>query len=115
MLNTLILVFLLILQPHEDHFGHVLARKEGKHHADHRFEPVNIRKTRHKHAHQRHQARKRRDRASHPSTFPQQIEEQSARVEEGEELQTIAHEVEGHGEHHNIHAHILLESKETDV
>ena len=106
------------LQPHEDHFGHMLARKEREHNAaDHRFEPVNVRKTRpkRKHAHQRHQARKKRDRASHPSTHPQQFEEQLAPVKEGEELQTITHEAQGYGEHHNIQAPILLESKETDV
>lgn len=51
-----------ILQPHEDHFGHVLASHDREHAEDHHFEPVNYRRDiiKAKHATRKNRRRRRR-------------------------------------------------------
>lgn len=49
-------------QPHEDHFGHVLASHDREHAEDHHFEPVNYRRDIIRTKHARRKNRKRRQR-----------------------------------------------------
>ena len=57
------LYFLCILQPHEDHYGHVLAMTEREYAEDHHFEPVSARagliKAKHNRRRRRQQRRQR--------------------------------------------------------
>jgi len=108
------------LQPHEDHLGHMLARKDREHGADHRFEPVNVRKNLLQHRHVRRRARAQRQRrwasrirGETPSvSSAKEIEEQP--VDRNTERISLQ-EVGEFERQRNLSQRVLLQSVETDV